>query len=95
MFLKDGHAPANQLRLSYPGTDWVKPERKLGVAKPPRRNAYRTSGPPVGSSHGTAVYGLRTYGGVGGVSGRLLPLSRSVSLATMNTGYCQFPLLQR
>ena len=31
----DGHAPANQLRLSLPGADRVKPERNLAAAKPP------------------------------------------------------------
>jgi hypothetical protein len=30
----DGHAPANQLRLSLPGADRVKPERNPEAAKP-------------------------------------------------------------
>src|SRR5208337_5448592 len=53
----DGHAPANQLRLSLPGADRVKPERNLEAAKPPSAKCDPNLRPLVGSSHGTAVYG--------------------------------------
>src|SRR5271165_6268458 len=53
----DGHASANQLRLSLPGADRVKPERNLEAAKPPSAKCDPNLRPLVGSSHGTAVYG--------------------------------------
>src|SRR6266498_3815907 len=41
----DGHAPANQLRLSLPGADRVKPERNWERRSLHWRNVTRTSGP--------------------------------------------------
>src|SRR5208283_1992431 len=42
----DGHAPANQLRLSLPGADRVKPERNLEAAKPPSAKCDPNLRPP-------------------------------------------------
>jgi hypothetical protein len=52
----NGHAPANQLRLSLPGDDKVKPESTSEAVKPSsgKRDANLR---PKGLSHGTAVYG--------------------------------------
>ena len=55
----DGHAPANQLRLSLPGVDRVKPERNLGAAKPPlargetklRPSQAQVTEPPYADPH--------------------------------------------
>src|SRR5438093_10436532 len=55
----DGHAPANPLRRSLPGTDRVKPERNLGAAKPPsaksetnlRPSPAQVTEPPYADPH--------------------------------------------
>src|SRR5450759_2622257 len=71
----DGHAPANPLRRSLPGSDRVKPERNLGAAKPPWRKAKRTSGRHRLKSRNRRMR-TRMYGGVGGEEPRGFPLSR-------------------
>jgi len=53
----DGHAPANQLRLSFLGVDRVKPDRHPEAVKPPLVIRVANLRPLSGSSHGTAVYG--------------------------------------
>jgi len=57
------------------GTISTDPEKRCQ-----RRNGVRNLFSSAGLSHGTAVYALRTYGGVGGVGGQPLPLSRSFRL---------------
>ena len=55
----DGHAPANPLRWSLPGSDRVKPERRLGAAKPPsaksetnlRPSLAQVAEPPYADPH--------------------------------------------
>jgi hypothetical protein len=70
----DAHAPANQLRLSLPGADRVKPDRNLEAAKPSSGKVMRTSG-LFGLSHGTAVCGPACTVVVTGKAGDSLPMS--------------------
>src|ERR1700675_830896 len=71
-----GTAPANQLRLSFPGSEDGEAETETcRAAKPLWRTTTRTSG-PQGLNSLNRHMRTRLYGGVGGASRRLFPLSR-------------------
>src|SRR5258707_15401957 len=71
-----GIAPANQLRLSFTGSEDGEAETETcRAAKPLWRTTSRTSG-PQGLNLLNRRMRTRLYGGVGGVSRGLLPLSR-------------------
>jgi hypothetical protein len=62
-----GHAPANQLRLSLPRSDRVKPERdRVSGETNIGRKSFETSSPPGPRLLNRRIR-TRTYGGVGGV----------------------------
>jgi hypothetical protein len=71
-----GTAPANQLRLSFTGSEDGEAETETcRVAKPLWRTMTRTSG-PRGLNLLNRRMRTRMYGGVAGESGRPLPLCR-------------------
>src|SRR6266702_3979739 len=71
-----GTAPANQLRLSFTGSEDGEAETETcRVAKPLWRTMTRTSG-PLRAQLTEPPYADRTYGGVAGESERPLPLCR-------------------
>src|SRR6266481_1720668 len=73
-----GIAPANQLRLSFTGSEDGEAETETcRAAKPLWRTTNRTSGPRGLNSLNRRMR-TRMYGGVAGESGRPLPLCRSV-----------------
>ena len=62
-----GPAPANQLRLSLPSSDRVKPERdRVSGETNIGRKSFETSSPPGPRLLNRRIR-TRTYGGVGGV----------------------------
>src|ERR1700675_1497307 len=71
-----GTAPANQLGLSFAGSEDGEAETETcRAAKPLWRTTTRTSGPQGLNSLNRRMR-TRLHGGVGGASRRLLPLSR-------------------
>jgi len=81
-----GTAPANQLRLSFAGSEDGEAETETcRAAKPLWRTTTRTSGPRGLNSLNRRMR-TRMYGGVAGESGWPLPLCRFAAFAACNAG---------